>query len=150
MTKLHYYSPGIAGLLIGLIVGYETSASLGLPRFMTYALVPLLTAIDLGLTCQLGVLGFQGLFAGVLPVPIGKTLRGTMCHLIGFLIVLGLLTRVGLSLAGSQFGVFTLISELGAGVVLVWALIGLGCLLLALLLYVFSIPSAVADFPRDD
>jgi len=130
-------------------LGYETAAKLGLPPFWTYAFVPLCVAIDLGVSCQLGMVGLQGFFAGVLPVPIGKTLRGAMCRVIGFLILLGLLIRAGLSLACSQFSVFALIHELGIGAILVGVLVTLGCLLLALLLYVFSIPSAVADFPSD-
>ncbi len=149
MTRLHYYSPGLVGLLIGLILGYETAAKAGLSPFWTYALVPLCVAIDLGLSCQLGMIGFQGLFAGVLPVPIGKSLRGTMCRAIGFLILLGLLTRTGLSLALSRFSVFALIHELGVSGILAGVLVTLGCLLLALLLYLFSLPSAAADFPND-
>lgn len=150
MGRFHYYSPGLLGLLLGLVLGYNAGAGLGLRPFLTFVAVPLATGIDLGLTCQLAMLGFQGLLAGVLPVPIGKTLRGTICHVIGLLVIFGLLTRLGLSLAHSHLGLVTLTYQLGLGVVAAWAVVGLGSLMVALVLYLFSIPTAAADFPKDD
>ena len=138
MGRMGYFSPGIIGALTGLVytlfgVGdYSALDRLVLGCF----LVPLLFMV-----CQLLMVAAQGVFAHVLPVPFGKSLRGTKCLAIGLLIVVaigssmvtGLLSRV----------------EVGPAAMIVGGL-SLVCWLTAIGLYLWSLPTAVADFLRRD
>ncbi len=136
MSRTGYYSLGIVGALTGLVyaafggVDYSTWERLALGCY----LVPLLFAVG-----QLLMLAAQGMFAGVLPVPFGKSLRGTKCLVIGLLVVVGmvsglatyLLSRAEVGLASMVCGGLTL-----------------GSWLAALGVYAWSLPTAVADFAK--
>ena len=137
MTRMGYLSPGILGALVGLIYAvfggdYSTNQRLVLAAW----LVPLLLVAG-----QLAMVAAQGIFAGVLPVPPGKSIRGTKCVVVGLFVVTGgavgivayLLARVEIGTAAMIVG--------GAG---------LACWLAAVGLYIWSVPTAVTDFVRKD
>jgi hypothetical protein len=133
-----YFSPGLIGGLAGLVFavfgGGERTAADRL--LLGSYLVPLLFLVG-----QLLMVAAQGLFAGVLPVPIGKSLRGTKCAVIGLLMIAGLGSGlVGGLLARVEFGAPAMI--VGAASVACW--------LVALGIYVWSLPTAVADFVEQE
>ncbi|MFH0983691.1 MAG: hypothetical protein V2A79_19425 [Planctomycetota bacterium] len=134
MSRAGYFSPGIMGALAGLVyAAFGRGGTSALDRWLTGCyLVPLLFVVG-----QLLMLAAQGVFAGVLPVPPGKSIRGTKCVVIGLLIVAGLasglvtylLVRVAVGPAAEVLGGLSL-----------------ACWLTALGVYVWSLPTAVADF----
>ena len=134
MGRMAYYSPGIVAGLIGLVyaafgTGLPTAAErVGLAAW----LVPVLVLVGLLL-----MLAAQGTFAGVLPVPLGKSLRGTKCQAIGLLIIAGLASA---AVAG-------LLARVAVGrATLIVGGCSLACWLTAIGLYLWSLPAAVADF----
>ena len=136
MGRIGYFSPGIIGALAGLVYTlFGVGDYSALDRLMLgCTLVPLLFMV-----CQLLMVAAQGVFARVLPVPFGKSLRGMKCLAIGLLIVVaigssmvtGLLARV----------------EVGPAAMIVGGL-SLVCWLTTIGLYLWSLPTAVADFLR--
>lgn len=138
MSRTGYFSPGIVGALVGLVYavlgGGDYSAVERLVRG-SY-LVPLLFVV-----CQLLMIAGQGVFAVVLPVPFGKSLRGAKCLAIGVLIVVGMVSGM----------VTYLLSRVQVGTTeLVLGGVSLACWLVAIGLYVWSLPTAVADFVGKD
>jgi len=137
MSRMGYFSPGILGVLVGLVYAlfggdYSMSERLTLGCY----LVPLLLIIG-----QLAMVAAQGMFAGVLPVPPGKSMRGTKCLIIGLLIVVG---------GVSGLVVYLLSHAEGGLAAKVFGGVSLACWLTAIGLYVWSLPTAVADFVRKD
>ena len=138
MGRVGYFSPGIIGALAGLVYTlFGVGDYSALDRVaLGCTLVPLLFVV-----CQLLMVAAQGVFARVLPVPFGKSLRGTKCLVIGLLLlvatasslVTGLLSRV-------EFGPAAMI--VGGLSVLCW--------LTAIGLYLWSLPTAAADFLKKD
>lgn len=134
MSRTGYFSPGIIGALVGLVYAWFGGGDRAATDRLLLGcyLVPLLFAVG-----QLLMIAAQGMFAGVLPVPPGKSLRGTKCVVIGLL-----------SIAGMSFALVTyLLSrvEVGTAALLLGGL-SLACWLTAIGLYVWSLPTALADF----
>ena len=138
MSRTGYFAPGLIGAMGGLIYavfgGGDHSAMDRL--LLGCGLVPLL-----GVGCQLVMLAAQGMFAGVLPVPFGKSVRGTKCVVIGLLIVAGMASGlVAYLLTGVGVGSATLL--LGGA--------SLACGLAVIGLYVWLLPTAVADYVENN
>jgi len=93
---------------------------------------------------QLLMVGAQGAFAQVVPVPLGKSVRGRGAVVVGGLVVLAvaLLGFAGLRLL--------LRGEAGFDDALRWAAVGGAVLVAALVVYGWLWPMAVADFRRGE
>ena len=145
MTRFGYYSPlwigmGITGLL--LWNSPELHARFAQPA--TYWTAYLVACALGGMLCQMLMIGAQGAFARVLPVPGGKSIRGTTAIVGGgsalaavfCLVVAGFLyaeRSEGLLVAAYAFAI-------GAAAALVTAAIA----------YFWGLPAAVADFGGRD
>ncbi len=140
MGRWTYYSPLWLGALLVVALNDELRAAL--PPWAPWAqwTAVALTALVFGVQCQLLMIGAQGAFAQVLPVPWGKSIRGGAAVVVGTLLIawnaLGLicgsLLRHEVYVAGLVLAGLSLLSLLGAIVTYVW-----------------SLPAAVADFGND-
>ena len=138
MSRMGYFSPGMIGALAGLVFAVFHSGDDGPAERLLLAcvLVPALFAY-----CQLLMIAAQGIFAAVLPVPFGRSLRGTKCVVIGSLIVAAAVSgKLAYLFSRTESGQATLI--LGA--------LSLVCALASLGWYVWSLPTAMMDFGEQD
>ena len=137
MGRWTYYSPLWLGVLLVLALNDSLRASMPAWEPWLAWLVVVAAAVVVGLQCQVFLIGAQGAFAQVLPVPWGKSIRGGAAVLAGWLLIawVGLLAVT--VLVGSQ-DVTTAVIVLGVA-----SLAALGG---ALAVYVWNIPAAVADF----
>lgn len=133
MTRFAYYSPFWIGALIwiGILVAQEHSV-FGDPLLMGSVLAA-------GLACQFVMIGVQGAFAQVLPVPVGKSIRGRGAVITGCLI---LASSVVLGASG-----LIAMDEITPAAV-VSGVIGAVLVLCALGAYIWCLPAAARDFDR--
>lgn len=123
-----YYSPLGLGLLLTLVLHQTVWAHA--PVLPGWAKWPFVSGIGVGvgLLCQLMLIGVQGVFAQVLPVPVGRSIRGRGAMVGGGLIigcvvlgaVAGLLRAEELSRAALVIGALGLLSGAGAVITYVW------------------------------
>jgi len=134
-----YYSPfWLGAILTGVLYanGYHA-----LPEMPTWAHVGIVAvgAPLVGVLCQLLLIGAQGAFAQVLPVPRGRSIRGAAAVGGGALIILGMaLSGVAVLVAVEHAGLRHIAMIIGG--------VGLAALLAALGLYLWNIPAAARDF----
>jgi hypothetical protein len=150
MTKLQYWSPLIIGAIVGEIYGLLTLRQVGLNPVLSTGVLPMVAALCCGLTLQLILIGAQGFFAAVLPVPFGKSLRGTKCRVIGFLVLLGALLEMLLALTRTSLRPVHSLEGTDWLLAILWRSGGLVILVLALVVYLVSIPAAEPDFSTDE
>lgn len=135
-----YFSPLLVGaaLMLALLDTFRAKAP-AMPGWMMYLYLPSLV-IAAGIVAQLLLIGMQGVRAQVLPVPFGKSIRGSAAAWNGYLILGSALLGVIAFLLGSE-SVTT-----AAWIVAVFSI---GMAIGAVLLYVWSLPAAMPDF-RDE
>lgn len=140
MNAWSYYAPLWLGTLIAALVmslGWNTLWDR--PGWQV-ALLLLSIAPAVGLICQVQMIGAQGAFAQVLPVPGGRSVRGPGAVLAGVL----LLAAVNGGLIGGLF-----VAE-GAATQATWMGIFSGAALVASFVgYAWSLPAAMRDFAED-
>jgi len=153
MTKWQYWSPLLIGGVIGEIRGLQLFKDIGGNPLIWMGVLPLLTALIGAVQFQLIMFAAQAFFAAVLPVPFGKTIRGTKCRVIGFLMLFGPLITLLFMLSGAfvymgsqrhTLATFWQIWFLG------WAAVSALCYPAALLIYLYSLPTAEPDFQTED
>jgi hypothetical protein len=131
MTRFAYYSPFWIGALIWLgILTAQGDSVFGDPLLLGSVLAA-------GLTCQLVMIGVQGAFAQVLPVPVGKSIRGRGAVVTGSLILAA-------SVAFATSGLIAMDEVTRAAVVI--GVIGAALALCALGAYIWCLPAAARDF----
>lgn len=136
MGRWTYYSPFAIGILLVLALNDTIRNAMTLPDWEEWLIVAGV-ALAAGVQCQVLMIGAQGAFAQVLPVPWGKSIRGGAAVLAGWLLiawfvlsaVTALLSVESITQAALIVGGLSLAALIGAG-----------------LTYVWSIPAAVADF----
>jgi len=139
-----YYAPLWVGTLVSACV-----ALTGMKAFMdvwegsiwlviAVAAVVLLMCVWTGLSLQLLMIGVQGVFARVVPVPVGRSIRGGAAQGVGGLIL-------GSYVIGSFAGVARLLPAQQMLILACSAASGL-CLLAALVVYLTNAFGAVRDF----
>ncbi len=136
-----YYSPLWIGALLVLALADLIRA--GLPPMAPWAqwLAVAGLAVLSGVQCQLLMIGAQGAFAQVLPVPWGRSIRGRPAELVGWLwIAWVLLSAVTALLAYEGLAPAA------------WVIGGLGVadLAVAVVAYAWNVPAAVPDFRSRD
>ncbi len=141
MSAWTYYSPLVFGAL--LVVALNDALRSALPPLEPWQtwLVVAGVALAAALQSQVLLIGAQGAFAQVLPVPLGRSLRGGGAAGAGWLLI----AWVGLS------GVTVLLGfeQVTRGAVAVGVL-SLAALAGALVTYVWNIPAAQRDFARTE
>jgi hypothetical protein len=137
MGPFTYYTPLWLGTLISAALlhasGYGADWSFRVPLLI-------LVAAPVGLACQLAMFGAQGAFAQVLPVPIGKSIRGrpaTVCGSLTLLSVAALSAAFVLALDDGVNRPIIAILTVGG----IFGVCALGT-------YVWSLPVASRDFTR--
>ena len=134
-----YYSPLGIGFALTLVLHESVWANTtNLPEGAHWPLVAGV-GIVVGLLCQLLLIGIQGAFAQVLPVPVGRSIRGRGAVIGGLLIiatlalgaVAGLLRSEELSRTAMIIGGLSLAAAVGA-----------------LIAYIWCWPMAIRDFDR--
>jgi hypothetical protein len=153
MTKLQYWSPLIIGAILGEIYGLHLYGRVGGNPVWSLGALPLLSALSTALSLQVVMISAQGLFAGVLPVPFGKSIRGIACRIIGFLILFGPFVAIVFFASGAYLRL------MGSGPWLgwfwriwfvFWAAVAALSYPAALVIYLVSLPMAEEDFPTDE
>ncbi len=139
MNAWTYYSPLWLGVLLILALNDSIRAS------MTYSdtqewLIVAACAVSAGILCQGLLIGAQGAFAQVLPVPIGRSLRGGAAMAIGWLLIIAIVLAAATTLlAYETVGVPAKVCGAAGG----------AALLAGAVIYLWNIPTAVADFGRE-
>ncbi|MGE0479785.1 MAG: hypothetical protein AB7Q17_04870 [Phycisphaerae bacterium] len=139
MSRWTYYAPLWLGTLLAAALYAALRDQLpAWPLWLTY-LAPLVGCPLVGLYAQLVLTGVQGAFAQVLPVPGGRSLRGSYAVVSGgFLLAALALAPIGALLLSERVRVAGVAVATGAGV----------CLAAALAAYAWGLPAAVRDFSR--
>lgn len=137
MGRWAYYSPLWLGFALGLLVKDAYADRLpASPVQLQWAAIAAV-ALLVGVVAQIVMVGVQGAFAQVLPVPAGRTIRGEGARLGGWCI----LVAVAGTLTAGQLFVEGLT---GAGT---WVLILAGAVWAgAIVTYVWNWPVAARDF----
>lgn len=137
MNRWTYYSPLWVGALLALPLHQTIAESWpGLPTKLYWPFV-VAVSIVVGVLCQLMLIGAQGAFAQVLPVPGGRSIRGRGAVVAGALLMLGLTVVVAAALLASE--------EFGAGTAIAGALGG-ALLISSAVTYAWCWPAAIRDF----
>jgi hypothetical protein len=136
MGPWSYYSPLWLAALVVLALNDSIRGAMARPDWQEWLVVSGV-AVAAAAQAQLAMFGAQGVFAQVLPVPIGKSIRGGAAVLSGALL-LGwvLLSCAAILLGYEEVGLPARI----VGVAALAALAG------ALVVYIWALPTAVADF----
>jgi hypothetical protein len=135
-----YYSPLWLGAVLVLALNDALRSSLPPMEPWVRWLVVAAVAVLVGLQSQVLMVGAQGAFAQVLPVPRGRSIRGGAAAAGGWLLV----AWVGLSAVTVLLGY-----EAVTQAAIVLGVLSLAALGGALLIYVWNIPAAVADFGQE-
>lgn len=141
MGRWTYYSPLLL-LTLAAALSTDTFRPLIAPQpvWLHYLQVAGI-CLGLGLMAQVAMVGAQGAFAQVLPVPGGRSIRGRAAGLAGWLLIAAVaFSVVGMLLAGETLSVARWIVIGLAGASVVWA--GLT--------FLWSLPTAERDFDLDD
>jgi hypothetical protein len=86
MSGWTYYAPFSLGTL-GTAAAYcSRLSSMPSRPIWTHLLAPVFFVLT-GVVLQLGMIGLQGAFAGVLPVPLGRSIRGRVATVVGYLLL---------------------------------------------------------------
>jgi hypothetical protein len=141
MSRWTYYSPLWLGALLVLLM--NDSLRTLLPRMEPWAtwLIVAGVAAAVGMQCQLVMVGAQGAFAQVLPVPRGRSIRGRGAVVGGWLLI----AWAGLSGVAAFLAVESV--TWAATMIGVLSLVALGGVLAA---YAWCLPAAQADFADDE
>lgn len=140
MGRATYYSPLWLGALLVLALNEPLRVAMTLPDATEWLIVAAM-AIAAGLQSQVLLVGVQGAFAQVLPVPWGRSIRGRSAALAGWLLI----AWVWLSVVTVMLGFETVTqAALVVGVLSLAALAG------ALIVYIWNIPAALPDFGADE
>ena len=137
MSAWTYYSPLWLGLLLAIGLNDTIQQQANVDSAAIGWLIVFVVGIVIGLAGQLLMMGFQGAFAQVLPVPGGRSIRGRASVLGGFLIIAFVaLAAAGWVLRSEEFSTASLIAGVAS----------LVALLSAAVVYIWSWPVAVRDF----
>jgi hypothetical protein len=136
MGRWTYYSPLVLGILLVVAMNESLRATLTLPDWAEWLIVAGVAAA-VGIQCQILMIGAQGAFAQVLPVPFGKSVRGGAATLAGWLLIAWVVLSAVTVLLG-----FEAVTQ--AAVVV--GIVSLAALASMVVVYVWSLPAAVADF----
>ncbi len=137
MGRWTYYSPLWLGVLLMLALNEALRGFV--PSWTPEAqwLLVAGVAVAVGVQFQVLMIGAQGAFAQVLPVPRGRSIRGGAAVLGGWLLIAWFVLSAVTCLLGHE-SVTTAATTLGA--------VSLAALGGAVAVYVWSLPAAVADF----
>ena len=136
MNVWTYYSPLLLGIALVLALNDAIRGAMSYQPATEWAIVIAL-ALAVGIQCQLLMIGAQGVFAQVLPVPIGRSFRGPAAARAGWLLALW----VGLSAAAALYG-----WENGTLVFRILGGLAIAALVLSAIIYIWNIPAAQDDF----
>ncbi len=136
-----FYSPLFFGALLVLAMNEPIRGLM--PRLppATQWTVIAGVAVLAALQSQILMLGAQGAFAQVLPVPIGRSLRGRPAVVAGWLLILWVVLSATTAL---------LAVEQVTTAAYVTGVIAIAALAVAAGIWIWGWPTAVADFGRDD
>lgn len=131
-----YYSPLWLTALLVVALNDWIRGGLALPDWQEWLAVAGV-AVVCGVQAQLAMFGAQGVFAQVLPVPVGRSIRGGAAVLGGGLLLGWVLLSCAAVLLGYE--------EIGLPAQIVGG-VALATLVAAAVVYVWALPTAVADF----
>lgn len=137
MGRWTYYSPLWLGVLAVFLINERIRA--GVPRWPEWQQWVLVAGVAVAVAVQLQVLliGVQGAFAQVLPVPVGRSLRGRLAAVVGWLLIAWFVLAAVTTLFGLE--AVNLPAMIVGGV-------ALGVLAAAGACYAWGFPAAVRDF----
>jgi hypothetical protein len=136
MGRWTYYSPLVLGMLLVVAMNESLRAMLTMPDWQEWLIVVGVAAV-VGIQCQILMIGAQGAFAQVLPVPMGRSIRGGAAMLAGWLLIAWVVLSAVTVLLG-----FEAVTQAAVvvGILSLAALVGM------VVVYVWSLPAAITDF----
>ncbi len=138
MSKWTYYSPMLGGAILGILITVQSTPGWAWPARLGVGLGAVWVGMMLAMLLMVGC---QGMLVGVMPAGRGKSIRGRGATVAGAFILLAFALGVPCALIASE-GAGTVALTLGG--------ICAGSAVLALAVYVWSIPAAKADFRDPD
>lgn len=141
MGRFTYYAPLYVGFIVSMLGRdvYVEQVTFGITWLYWFTIIA--ASLGFALMCQLVFIGIQGFSAQVLPVPFGRSIRGSGARWMGA----GLL----LAIAGNNVaGLF--LWEAMSMVAYIILGVSSAILLSVLIAYLWSLPAAVADFDTRD
>lgn len=136
MGRFTYYAPLWLGTALAAVMLLTYRGLLALADWQFWLLLCVGSPL-VGLVCQLAMIGVQGAFAQVLPVPGGRSLRGRPAMLAGA----ALLAALALGSAGALLA----IERVGPAAITLGVL-ALAATFTAIIVYAWNLPTAVRDF----
>lgn len=136
-----YYAPFYIGFIIALLARDIYGGSIPPEPVWRHWLAVIGISLGFALACQLSFIGMQGFSAQVLPVPGGRSIRGTGARTTGSALLIGL---AGLVVT------FMLASETVSTAATISAVLSASLLIVAVIGYLWSLPAAVSDFDSSD
>ncbi len=138
MSRMTYFSPAMIGAAFAAMMLATYWERLPIMNPWLFWLLMVGGCVLAGAMCQLAMVGAQGAFAQVLPMPGGRSIRGGGAVLAGWLLLLSLVLNLAALMLGLESGLGrpTIVAA-AAGQVLAVA---------ALATYLWCWPTATRDF----
>lgn len=140
MGPFAYYSPFILGCIFALVMGDSLHDTFPTVTGLAWHGLRAASALVTGLLFQFILFGLQGVYAQVLPVPFGRSIRGGAAVATGGLSLLCAISFVATAL---------LLSEGMLIGFLIAIIVGVASIIVAGLIYVWNLPAALRDFADD-
>lgn len=140
MNRWTYYMPLMAGIVLVCLLNNIVRELLPVAQPWLQWTVVAGVAIAAGLLGQAVLIGSQGVFAQVLPVPGGRSIRGGGAQAAGWLLLSGLLLLCATAVLWHEMIV---VAAIGVGILATIGLIAAG------LIYLWNLPAAIRDFAED-
>lgn len=141
MGAVTYYSPFFIGIIFTflrrevVLDSWTTAGGSAETAWIWFTTIACRNAVF----AQFLLIGAQGVLAQVLPVPIGRSIRGRTAAWIGAQIIITIACAIAAGLFHSEERLW-----------LYWTFLGIGGVTLAIaaLLYIWNLPTAIRDFDR--
>lgn len=147
MGRGAYYSPLLLGILLVLLLNESVRDPVSTWSVSAQWLVVAAVAVGVGVACQVLMVGAQGAFAQVLPVPGGRSIRGRAAVVSGWLLIAAIVLSAVSAMLSYEEAAQNEELTTAAIVLGIVSLVALGGFLV---IYVWSIPAAMPDFRARD
>lgn len=133
-----YYAPLWLGTLVSACLFFTVFRNTSEGLIWPFMIIIPLRSLGIGISLQLIMIGFQGILAKVVPVPVGRSIRGGVAQVVGGLLL-------GYEGIGWLAICFYFMSDLRSLTIVLFMVSG-GCFTIALFVYLLNLSGASQDF----